>query len=167
MKTVYLALILLAAPAAFAQQHAHSHARRQAEVAQRGAAVMPFDLAATLHVFTETPEGGVQKVLARDPNDAGQVRLIREHLRDIRARFLSGDFSAPAQIHGMDMPGLAALGSAKPGSLAIAYRDIPAGAQLEYSTRDPQLVTAIHQWFGAQLADHGKDAMAGHMHEHH
>jgi hypothetical protein len=23
-------------------------------------------------------------------------------------------------------------------------------------------VYALHEWFGAQLADHGKDAMAGH-----
>jgi hypothetical protein len=28
-------------------------------------------------------------------------------------------------------------------------------------------VAALHQWFDAQLSDHGADAMAGHMHHDH
>ena len=37
---------------------------RQAEVAERGAAVMPFDLERTTHVFKALPDGGVQTVVA-------------------------------------------------------------------------------------------------------
>ncbi len=139
-------------------------AQRQAEVARRGAEVMPFSLAATTHVFTETADGGVQRVVAKRADDAKQIALVREHLHAIQAAFSTGDFSAPAQIHGMQMPGLATLKAAKPGQIAIAYQDVPAGAELTYRSADATLVAAIHQWFGAQLADHGHDAMAGAMH---
>jgi hypothetical protein len=60
------------------------------------------------------------------------------------------------------MPGLAALRHAPPGRLAITYREVPAGAELVYRTRDPHLAHALHDWFDAQLADHGRDAMPGH-----
>ena len=36
-----------------------------------------------------------------------------------------------------------------------------AGGQLNYKTQDASLVAALHKWFEAQLADHGKDAMEG------
>jgi len=145
-----------------AHMAAMANAQRQADVAGRGAEVMPFSLDATLHVFTKTAEGGVQKVVARRAGDATQVKLVREHLKEIRGQFLKGDFSGPAHIHGMQMPGLADLQAAKPGQVAIAYRDVPQGAQLTYATADPVLVAALHEWFDAQVSDHGKDAMAGH-----
>lgn len=139
---------------------------RQAEVSRLGADVMPFSLAATTHVFTKTAEGGVQRVVARHSGDTRQVRLVRQHLREIRAQFLAGDFSGPTHIHGSEMPGLAELRAAKPGQIAIGYRDVTAGAELTYRTTDGRLVAALHQWFDAQLSDHGADAMAGHEHEH-
>jgi hypothetical protein len=139
-------------------------AQRQAEVSQRGKDVMPFSLPATQHIFTTTATGGVQQVVARNAADAAQVQLVRQHLREIREQFLGGDFSGPAHIHGRDMPGLAELQAARPGQLAIAYRDIEGGAELRYSTQDAALVAALHRWFGAQLSDHGPDAMAGHEH---
>lgn len=139
---------------------------RQAEVARRGGDVMPFDVKATTHVFTKTADGGVQRVVAKNKADAKQVKLVRAHLRDIESEFRRGDFSGPAHIHGADMPGLAQLKAAKPGEVRIAYRDVPAGAQLTYRTANPQLVAALHQWFDAQLSDHGADAVAGHEHHH-
>lgn len=141
----------------------HAHAgQRQAEVAERGKEVMPFSLAATIHVFGKTARGGVQQVVVRQAGDAGQVELTRQHLQEIREQFLQGDFSGPTRIHGADMPGLAELRAAGPGQMAIAYKDIPGGAELTYSTADPALVAALHQWFDAQLTDHGTDAVEGH-----
>jgi hypothetical protein len=147
--------------------HARHMAERQAEVSGRGKDVMPFDLAATLHLFTKTKSGGVQKVVARRGSDREQVRLVREHLKDIQARFTQRDFSGPAHIHGHDMPGLAQLQAAAPGAVRIAYREVPAGAELVLTSADPALVAAIHKWFDAQVADHGRDAKAGHGHGHH
>lgn len=137
-------------------------AQRQTEVSERGKDVMPFDLAATTHIFTKTAEGGTQQVLARKSTDAAQVKLARQHLREIREQFLKGDFSGPTHIHGQDMPGLSDLKAAKPGQIAIDYKDVKGGGQLTYKTADATLVAALHQWFDAQLSDHGKDAMQGH-----
>ena len=138
--------------------------QRQAGVASRGADVMPFSLKATTHVFTKTAEGGTQRVIAKSPADLQQVKLVREHLHDIQAEFLKGDFSGPSHIHGIEMPGLAALKAAKPGEVEIAYKPVVGGAELTYRTNNVKLVVALHQWFEAQLSDHGADAMAGHHH---
>lgn len=144
--------------------HMAAIARQQDEVVQRGKEVMPFDLSTSLHVFTKTPDGGIQRVVARRAEDAGQVQQIRLHLEDIRKQFSQGDFSGPRQIHGEQMPGLVALQSAKPGQIAITYHALPEGAELSYVTADPRLVSALHDWFDAQVSDHGKDAVAGHQH---
>jgi len=127
---------------------------RQEEVQARGAQVMPFSLERTLHIFTKTKSGGVQQVIAKDPSDTRQITLIRAHLSMISKQFAQGNFSAPASIHGNDMPGLADLEKAHPGQLRIAYKELPKGAQIDYSSDDPGLIDAIHRWFDAQLADH-------------
>ncbi len=137
-------------------------AQRQAAVSSRGKDVMPFDLAATTHVFTKTPEGGVQQVVARHSREKSQLQSVRQHLQEIRAQFLQGDFSGPSHIHGQDMPGLAELRAARPGQFKITYKDIDGGAALTYTTTDAGLLTAFHQWFDAQLSDHGRDAVQGH-----
>lgn len=141
-----------------------AEAQRQAEVSERGKDVMPFNLAATTHIFSKSAEGGIQQVVAKKSNDATQVKLVRQHLQEIRDQFMKGDFSGPSNIHGQDMPGLADLKAAKPGQIAIDYKDVKGGAKLTYKTSDASLVAALHKWFDAQLSDHGKDAMEGHAH---
>jgi hypothetical protein len=164
MNKIFVGFALCAALPAFAQHSATP--ARQAEVAVRGAQVMPFDLAATTHVFTKTPDGGVQRVVASEPADARQVGLVRAHLREIADKFARGDFSAPSQIHGDAMPGLAQLRAAQPGKVRIAYQEVAGGADITCSSADPALVQAVHAWFDAQVADHGKDAVAGHQRHH-
>ena len=139
-------------------------AQRQAEVSLRGEDVMPFSLAATTHIFSKRVDGGVQQVVAKNSNDNAQVILVRQHLQQIREEFLKGDFSNPTHIHGQSMPGLADLQAAKPGQIAIDYKDVNGGAELTYKTGTPRLVAALHKWFDAQLSDHGMDAMEGHDH---
>ena len=127
---------------------------RQEEIERRGARVMPFSLERTVHVFTKTKNGGIQQVIAKDESDTRQIALIREHLSMISKQFAQGNFSAPASIHGSDMPGLAGLEKAQPGQIRILYKELPVGAQINYSSASPELVDAIHRWFDAQLADH-------------
>jgi hypothetical protein len=141
-------------------------AQRQAEVAERGKDVMPFDLSATVHIFTKSKSGGVQRVGARKKSDTKQVQLTREHLKEIQGQFLKGDFSGPTHIHGAQMPGLAELQVATTGQIAIEYKEVKGGAELSYKISDAQLVAALHKWFDAQVSDHGKDAMKGHNHKH-
>ncbi len=54
---------------------------RQAQVAARGAQVMPFDLEQTIHVFQRLDDGGRQTVTVKDPSNARQIALIQSHLQ--------------------------------------------------------------------------------------
>jgi hypothetical protein len=132
-------------------------ASREATVASRGAEVMPFDLDATTHTFAKTDTGGRQLVTADDPSEQTQIDLIRQHLQLERTNFAKGDFSDPARIHGMDMPGVSEL-SAGYTRITVTYTERPDGAELTYATDDPALVDAIHAWFDRQLIDHGPHA---------
>jgi hypothetical protein len=171
MKSLLAAIFLLTSLPAFAQHEHHDMSARQAEVAERGERVMPFNLGATTHVFIKARDGGVQRVFAKDTRDLDQVLAVREHLRTLATQFGNGDFSAPASIHGGDMPGLAQLQAAGPGELQVTYSEVVGGAQLRFRSSKGQLVTALHKWFDGQLADHGADAIAGEpdeaMPEHH
>lgn len=139
---------------------AHVDRDRQAAVAKRGAGVMPFDLDRTTHVFTPSASGGVQEVIAEDPDDLDQIRLIRQHLVDEADRFARGDFADPVSIHGDDMPGLRTL-RAKYGSMEARYIELADGAKITYASSDPAVVEALHDWFEAQLGDHAEHAKKG------
>ncbi|MDP2180414.1 hypothetical protein [Methylicorpusculum sp.] len=134
------------------------------EVAQRGAHVMPFDLEQTLHVFTKTELGGVQQVIVKDKTNTGQIELIRAHLAKIADEFKHGDYSNPAKIHGDTMPGLAELRKAQPEQIQINYNELTDGAQITYTSDQPALIHALHQWFDAQLSDHARHASPNHQH---
>jgi hypothetical protein len=129
---------------------------RRAEVAEAGNAVMPFDLDATTHVFEKVDDGGLQTVVA-DEDAPEQVALVRAHLAEEADRFARGDFHDPAMIHGEDMPGLHALVIGQ-DRLEITYREVERGGEIRYSSEDPSLVAAIHEWFDAQVSDHGQHA---------
>jgi hypothetical protein len=135
-------------------------ATRQEEVAARGALVMPFDLETTTHVFEKTDAGGVQVVRADDDADDEQLPLIREHLEAEAARFAAGDFADPASIHGDDMAGLEVL-QRNVDAIDVVYEETDDGGRITYTSDDPAVVDAIHQWFDAQLADHGDHATGG------
>lgn len=134
------------------------------EVAQRGSHIMPFDLEQTTHIFTKTEQGGLQQVIVKENTNSEQIKLIRQHLSKISAEFLQGNFSNPVKIHGENMPGLAELKAAKPGQIKVAYKELPNGAEINYSSEEPKLITAIHQFFDAQLSDHARHAISGHTH---
>ena len=131
---------------------------RQAQVAARGVQVMPFDLEQTIHVFQRLDDGGRQTVTVKNPSNARQIALIQGHLQHEAEKFRRGDFSDPAEIHGDDMPGLAELKTGF-GEIDIRYTALPNGGEIRYTTANPVLVTALHQWFTAQLSDHGRHAM--------
>jgi hypothetical protein len=130
---------------------------RQAQVAARGAQVMPFDLEQTLHIFQRLDDGGRQTVTAKDPLNEKQIALIQAHLQQEAEKFRRGDFSDPARIHGDDMPGLAEL---KIGfmQIDIQYKALPNGGEIRYTTASPSLDMSLHRWFMAQVSDHGRHA---------
>ena len=147
----------LAATGAFGSGQTGAERVRQEQVAERGSEVMPFDLEATTHVYEKTGNGGVQRVVADDPGDAANVAAIRGHLREEADAFGRGEFSDPAEIHGEEMPGLAELERGA-GRVEVRYEELPDGARIVLTSEDPELVGAVHEWFDAQLSDHGDDA---------
>ena len=44
--------------------------------------------------------------------------------------------------------------------ITISYGEVDRGAEIRYASEDPALVEAIHQWFDAQLRDHGEHAQS-------
>ena len=100
--------------------------------------VMPFDMAKTTHVFKITETGGVQRVILKDTRYADQVVLIQQHLREEAARFQHGDYSDPAKLHGVVMPGLneLQLGAQR---VKVSYSDLPEGAEITFKTTDLEL----------------------------
>lgn len=165
MKKIALTALALISMTVFAVEPA-SEARLD-EVVARGVHVMPFDLEKTLHIFNKVENGGVQQVIAKDKNDTVQIKLIREHLSKIAREFNAGDFSNPVKIHGENMAGLQTLRTAEKGSLSIVYKELPDGAQIDYSSQKAELISAIHQFFDAQLSDHARHAVSGHHMNHH
>jgi hypothetical protein len=132
---------------------------RQGEVRDAGAKVMPFDLDKTKHSFVKTETGGVQTVIALDPTDVEQVRLVREHLEEISVEFAAGRFDDPTTIHGDDMPGVQELATGA-ADLKIIYREVEGGGEITYTTTVGALVGHLHDWFDAQVSDHGSDAVS-------
>jgi len=145
--------VLIASSIGIVQAQSH-----QEEVAKKGAQVMPFDLEQTTHVFQALEDGGLQKVVVKNPSNQKQIALIQSHLKEESERFRKGDFSDPAKIHGDNMPGLAQL-KAGAKEINVRYTALPDGAEIRYQANDPKLVMAIHQWFSAQVSDHGHHAM--------
>ncbi len=126
----------------------------------RAAEVMPFDLNATHHTFTKTGQGGIEEVVAIDAADARNIELIRTHLEYEAAKFGKGNFSDPARIHGMDMPGLREL-EAGASRVEVRYESLPTGARITYGSDDAALIAALHAWFDRQSTDHGMPNMGG------
>jgi hypothetical protein len=149
------AFALLSAPgpafARAAQEHVH----------HMGHGVMPFDLSTSVHIFRMTESGGVQKVVVRDPKagNPDQIALIRQHLTHESREFQNGNFGDPAALHGATMPGLKAM-QTESSKIKVSYSELANGAQITFETSDLHALTAIHRWFGAQLSEHGADAMS-------
>ena len=129
----------------------------QAMIHNMGSQVMPFDLTKTTHIFEMTESGGIQQVVAKDPNDSAQIALIQQHIQHEVTMFSVGDFSDSMSLHGNAMPGLKEL-AAGASQIKIEYTALSNGAQITFATQDLHLITAVHRWFGAQLSDHGSDA---------
>ena len=53
------------------------------------------------------------------------------------------------------MPGLDTLEEGY-DRIDISYDRQTEGATIRYATSDPELVTALHEWFAAQTSDHGE-----------
>ncbi|MFZ0456478.1 MAG: hypothetical protein WCE54_19620 [Ignavibacteriaceae bacterium] len=124
---------------------------------KRSPMVMPFNMSKVTHYFIKTKDGGNLIIKTKNPKDTVQAALVREHLKKEQALFSNANFRDPKTLHGMNMPGLKILSKSK-GKFKVDYKELADGAQLEFTSKDSVVISAIHKWFDAQLRDHGSDA---------
>jgi len=136
------------------------------EVQQRTQQVVPYALDQTLQTFSKTVHGGVQHVVVKSADNTEQIKLIQANLLKMASDFRKGDFSVTERIHGADMPGLARLKMAETDDIKYEYKALPNGAQIHYSTEYPQYVQALHEWFDAQMSEHGNEVVPEHIKHH-
>jgi hypothetical protein len=139
---------------------------QMAEVSQRQKQMVPYSPDKTLQTFTKTVHGGVQHVVAKSADDTREIKSIQTYLQKLANDFRKGDFSVTEQMHGPDMPGLAQLKKAETDDIQFKYETLENGAQIHYSTEYPQYVQALHEWFDAQISEHGNDVVPEHIQHH-
>jgi len=124
-----------------------------AALQRRGETAMGVDQYTSQHVFESLPDGG-RIVLQRQEEDSVGEAAIRAHMRTISNAFSSGDFALPGFVHDMgSVPGTAVMKQLK-GEISYAPRDLPGGAEVVISTRNPKAVAAIHDFLAFQQMDH-------------
>ena len=124
-----------------------------AALQQRGEAAMGVNQYTSQHVFEPLPDGG-RIVLQRKENDSVGEAAIRAHMRAISASFSSGDFAVPGFVHATgNVPGTAVMRRLK-GEISYTPRDLPNGAEVVISTRNPEAISAIHEFLAFQRMDH-------------
>lgn len=128
---------------------------------------VPYSLNKTLQSFSKTVHGGVQHVVVKSVDDTAQIKLIQAHLLKLVERLRKGDFSDSETLHGVDMAGLAQLKRAKTDDIKFEYKALENGGQIHYSTEYPQFVGALHEWFDAQISEHGNLAPPKGHEQHH
>lgn len=119
--------------------------------------VMPFNMNKVTHYFIKKNNGGILIIKVNELKDTSQITLIRDHLKKELELFSNADFRDPKTLHGMNMPGIDILEKSK-RKLKVEYKELKDGAQLTFASPDSIIIDAIHQWFDAQLRDHGSDA---------
>ncbi len=130
---------------------------RQRMIHMRSHMVMPFNMNKVTHYFIDTKSGGILKIKAKNPKDTVQIKLIREHLKKEFGLFSKADFKDPKTLHGKNMPGLKVLTDSK-GKYKVEYKELFDGAKLTFTSKNSNVIKALHIWFAAQLRDHGSDA---------
>jgi hypothetical protein len=67
--------------------------------------------------------------------------------------FSEGDFEAPMLIHGRTPPGVPVMKRKKTG-IQWKYEELENGARVVATTKDPEALSAIHEFLRFQIADH-------------
>ncbi|MGB7622731.1 MAG: hypothetical protein WBN92_10320, partial [Terriglobia bacterium] len=119
----------------------------------RGEKGMGFSETTTNHHFLITDDGGVIQVEVNAPQDVEGRDQIRAHLQRITKAFGAGDFSIPAFVHDRTVPGVPALERLK-SEIKYEYAQTAAGGKVQIGSRNPEAITAIHDFMTFQIQEH-------------
>jgi hypothetical protein len=100
--------------------------------------------------FISTPNGGIEDTVVTKPNLAA-VASLRARMRRRVAAFVRGTFVDPTDPHGDLVPGLREM-RRQWSRMHVHYQNLPTGSRIRYTTNDPVMVEALHQWFAARAA---------------
>jgi hypothetical protein len=124
-----------------------------AQLQQRGETAMGVNQYTSQHVFEPLADGG-RIVLQRKETDSTGEATIRTHMRTIASAFAKGDFALPGFVHAMsDVPGTTQMTKLR-SDITYSARDLPRGAEVVITTKNPEAVTAIHEFLAFQRMDH-------------
>lgn len=112
----------------------------------------PFNVQDATQAFQMSQSGGIQQLVAKDPNDKALIAAIRKYLESEATRFGNADYSGVVKVDGKDVPAAQYLKSVAPGQMSIIYRNVGSGAAIDYVGKDKATVGAIHAWFDALLS---------------
>lgn len=124
-----------------------------AALQQRGETAMGVNQYTSQHVFESLPTGGRIVLQRKEPDSVGEA-AIRAHMRTIANAFSSGNFAVPGFVHATsEVPGTAVMKELK-AEITYTPGDLPRGAEVVISTRNPKAVSAIHDFLAFQRMDH-------------
>lgn len=124
-----------------------------AALQQRGETAMGVNQYTSQHVFEPLSDGG-RIVLQRKENDATGEAAIRSHMRTIASAFSDGNFALPGFVHAMStVPGTDVMKRLK-ADITYTAHDVPRGGEVVISTKNPEAVSAVHEFLAFQRMDH-------------
>lgn len=128
----------------------HQH---HGDMTSRGDTAMGFDAVKTTHHFLQNSSGGTIQVTANDPADTTSRDTIQHHLQHIAQHFKEGDFDIPMFVHDKVPPGVPAMKRLK-AEIFYQYVAMDRGGRVEISTKNPEALTAIHDFLRFQIQEH-------------
>jgi hypothetical protein len=134
----------------------HEKARSDSSFAalqQRGETAMGVNQYTSQHVFESLPTGGRIVLQRKEPDSVGEA-AIRAHMRTIANAFTGGDFAVPGFVHATsEVPGTSVMKELK-AEITYTPQDLPGGAEVVISTKNPKAVSAVHDFLAFQRMDH-------------
>ncbi|MDP9204586.1 MAG: hypothetical protein M3P12_03890 [Gemmatimonadota bacterium] len=124
-----------------------------AALQERGETAMGVNQYTSQHVFEPLADGG-RIVLQRKQSDSVGETAIRSHMRTISRSFSRGDFAVPGFVHATgDVPGTKIMARLK-SEISYTARDLAGGAEVLIASRNPEAISAIHEFLAFQRMDH-------------
>jgi hypothetical protein len=118
-----------------------------ATLQQRGETAMGVNQYTSQHIFEPLPDGG-RVVLQRKQADPKGEATIRAEA------FGRGDFALPGFVHATaEVPGTGVMKRLRK-DIAYLPRDLPGGGEVVISSKNPEAITAIHEFLAFQRMDH-------------
>jgi len=145
IRTIVLTIAL--AMCAAAQDSGHPMDKSHADHA------MGFSQDKTTHHFRLDKDGGAIEVEAKESKDAATIGQVRTHLQHIAHMFGEGNLEIPMLVHDQTPPGASEM-KRLAAEIKYTYVSRPSGGRVRIQTRNPEALSAIHEFLKFQIREH-------------